>query len=286
MKAKGERWKAKGLGLCHCAALASRLLATSAFLLSPSALLFAAHPFITDDADTQGRGNWQIELQAEQGRHDATVSGVRQRTRETLFNPVLTYGVLENVEVALGGNYLRSRVSENGASTESASGISDTTIEIKWNFSDKDGFSMALKPGISLPTGDEQRGLGTGKISGGVNFIVGYEAEPWTWLANVEYFRARYRLGQDAADNRANLWRMSTGAAYEVREGARLVGEAGVRTNEARNDPFFPGRHAQYAMLGLIYSPTDKIDFDIGWRKALNRAETDTVFLVGATFRW
>jgi hypothetical protein len=286
MKAKGERRKAKGSGLCRCAALASRLLATSAFLLSPSALLFAAHPFITDDADTQGRGNWQLELQAEQGRHDATASGVRQRTRETLFNPVLTYGVLDNVEVAIGGNYLWSRVSGSGDPTESASGISDTTIEVKWNFYDKDGFSMALKPGISLPTGDEQRGLGTGRTSGGVNFIVGYEAEPWTWLANVEYFRARYRLGQDAADNRANLWRMSTGAAYEVREGARLVGEVGVRTNEARSDPFFPGRYAAFAMVGFIYSPSDKIDLDIGLRKGLNRAEADTVFLVGAAFRW
>jgi hypothetical protein len=39
-------------------------------------------------------------------------------------------------------------------------------------------------------------------------------------------------------------------------------------------------------MLGLIFSPTDKIDLDIGVRKGLNRAETDTAFLVGATFRW
>jgi hypothetical protein len=284
MKSKVESRKSKGIR--RCAAATAGLLLVSSFILHPSSFGWAAHPFITDDADTQGRGNWQLELQAEQGRHDATASGVRQRARETLFNPVLTYGVLENVEVALGGNYLWSRVSEGGAATESASGISDTTIEIKWNFYDKDGFSMALKPGISLPTGDERRGLGTGRISAGVNFIVGYEVEPWTWLANVEYFRARYRLGQDAADNRSSLWRVSTGAAYEVREGARVVGEVGVRTNDARSDPFYPGRYAAFAMAGFIYSPSDKIDLDIGLRKALNRAEADTVLLIGATFRW
>ena len=39
-------------------------------------------------------------------------------------------------------------------------------------------------------------------------------------------------------------------------------------------------------MLGLIYSLSDKIDFDVGIRKRVNRAEFDTAILVGATFRW
>jgi hypothetical protein len=262
------------------------LLFSSSLVLHLSPLAWAGHPFITDDADTQGKGNWQLELQAEHRRHDASASGVRLRARDTLFNPVLTYGILESVEVALGLNYQRSRVSESGAVPGRESGLSDSSLEIKWNFYEKDGFSLALKPGISLPTGDEQRGLGTGRISWGTNFIAGYEAEPWTWLANVEYFRARYRLARDVEDSRSNLWRVSVGAAYEVREGTKLVGELGARTNEARSDPFFPGRRATFAMLGVIYSPTRKIDFDVGVRKGLNRAETDTVILAGATIRW
>jgi hypothetical protein len=116
--------------------------------------------------------------------------------------------------------------------------------------------------------------------------IADYDAEPWVWIANVAYFHARFKLPQDEADIRSDLWRVSTGAEYIVRRQLRLVGELGVRTNEARNDPFFPGRHGQYAMLGFIYSPTEKIDFDAGLRKGLNRAEPDTVFLLGAAFRW
>ncbi len=270
----------------RCAALAIRLFATSAFLLPPSALVFAGHPFITDDADTQGKGNWQLELQVEQARHDATAAGVRLRSREMLFNPVLTYGISEDAEIALGGNYLHSRNSESGAPTQRESGISDTSLEFKWKFHDKDGLSMALKPAVVLPTGDERQGLGTGRASGGLTFIAVYEAEPWTWLANVEYFRARYRLPADARENRSDLWRLSTGAAYEAREGVNLVGEIGVRTNEARGDPFLPGNRAAFAMLGLISSPTKKLDLDIGVRKGLNRAEADTVVLLGATLRW
>jgi hypothetical protein len=64
------------------------------------------------------------------------------------------------------------------------------------------------------------------------------------------------------------------------------VGELGVRTNQPRNDPFLPGRNGQFVMLGVIYSPTGKIDLDIGLRKGLDRAEIDTSCLVGATFRW
>ena len=145
---------------------------------------------------------------------------------------------------------------------------------------------MALKPGLSLPTGDENKGLGSGKTSWALNFIAGYEVKPWSFMGNVAYTRTRFKLPQDAADNRSDLWRFSAGAAYSIGEQLRLTGELGVRTNEASADPFAPGRNAQFAMLGAIYSPTEKIDLDIGFRKGLNRAETDTVFLIGAAFRW
>ena len=72
----------------------------------------------------------------------------------------------------------------------------------------------------------------------------------------------------------------------QVGEELRLVGEAGVRTNPAKDDPFLPGDTGRFAMVGLIYSPTDKIDLDIGYRKGLNDAEPDWTVLIGATFRW
>jgi hypothetical protein len=59
-----------------------------------------------------------------------------------------------------------------------------------------------------------------------------------------------------------------------------------VRTNPARNDVFLPGSTGRFATLGAIYSPTDKIDLDVGLRKGLNNAEIDTTVLIGATFRW
>jgi hypothetical protein len=279
-----------GNGARRCAAIAGLLLVSS-LIPHPSSLVWAGHPFITDDAGTQGAGNWQLELMAQRDDHvhaASTGNGlIQQRGRLTLLNPVLTYGLLDSLDLALGLNYVRHRDSDQGPGMAGpASGISDSTLELKWRFYDTDGLSFALKPGISLPTGDETRGLGLGRTSWGVSFIADYDVKPWAVFGNVAYFHPRFKDAQAAADSRSHLWRVSAGTTYEIREKLWLAGELGVRTNEVRNDPFLPGRHSQYAMIGLIFSPVQKVDIDVGVRKALNRAETDTVFLVGATFRW
>lgn len=265
-------------------------LLTSSFVLHTSSLVWAAHPFLTDDTGTQGKGNWQLELQYDYGRNDATADPgagpVRQVSKAAVFTTVLTYGLLENLDMAVGLNYLNQRVIENGVSTEDSSGMADSTIDFKWRFYDADGLSFAVKPAVLLATGDENKGLGTGKTSWGGNFITTYKAKPWTFSGNVAYSHLRYQQSQDDAVNRSDLWRVSGGVSYSVREDLRLVGEAGVRTNPAKNDAFLQGSTGRFAMAGLIYSPTDKIDLDIGYRRGLNDAETRWTILAGATFRW
>lgn len=253
--------------------------------------LFAAHPYLTDDTGTQGTGHWQLELIAERHRNDHsadTGSGaVREVRALTLFSPVLTYGALETVDVAFSASHLRQHATQDGSVSQASDGLSDSTLELKWRFYEENRTSMALKPGVVLPTGDEERGLGTGKLSWGVNFIVAHQLEPWTFLVNVAYARARYKRPEDTEANRPHLWRASAGVGYSVREDLRLVGEAGSRTNGATDDPFLPGRNGHFVMLGLIYSPSDDVDLDIGVRKShKHRAEFDTAVLLGATFRW
>lgn len=255
-----------------------------------SGSLYAAHPYITDDTGTQGSGNWQLELMAERHRHDHTADpgdgAVRQVRTLTPFSLVLTYGVLETVDIAFGLGHLRQRTTEDGNVVQASDGVGDSALELKWRFREANGLSLALKPGFVLPTGDENEALGTGRASWGVNFILTQESRPWVFLANVAYARARYKLPADAEANRANLWRVSAGVAYYLRDDVRLVGEAGARTNGAKDDLFLPGRNGHFAMLGLIYSPSDDMDFDFGVRRRVNRAEFDTALLLGATFRW
>jgi hypothetical protein len=269
---------------CTSAALSALALAVAP---SPGR---AAAPYITDDTGTQGAGNWQLELIGEHVHHDseAQVDGVKvgQRRDVSVLNTVLTYGLAETVDLALGLNYLWVRTKENGSTIGSASGISDSVLELKWRFYEADGLSLALKPGLILPTGDTDRGLGTGKVSFGINSILTYEAKPWVWYANVQYVYLRFESGEGAAENERSLWRASGAVAYYLRDDLRLVGEAGVRTNPFRDDPFLPGRNGQFAMLGLIYSPSEEADLAIGLRRAVNSGEADWVVTIGATFRW
>jgi long-subunit fatty acid transport protein len=119
-----------------------------------------------------------------------------------------------------------------------------------------------------------------------VTFIADYESEPWSWFANVAYTQARFGLPEDQADSRRDLWRVSVGTEYALLGELRLAGEIGVRTNEAKNDPFAPGKYGQFVMLGVIYSPAKKVELNVAMRKGLNDAEVDTVWLAGVSFRW
>lgn len=266
------------------------LFVSSSVIPHPSSLAWAAPPYITDDTGTQGKGNWQLELIGEYVRHDRTaeVGGgiVDQRREVTLFVPVLTYGLAETVDIALGLSRLGQRVKENGVEVESNSGMSDTAIEVKWRLYESNGLSFALKPGLILPTGDENEGLGTGKVSFAINTILTYEAKPWVWLANIAYVHARYASPQADVENHSHLGRASGGVGYYLWENLRLAGELGVRTNSAKDDPFLPGRNGHFAMAGVIYSPTDKIDLAVGFRRAYSSGEPDKALTAGATFRW
>src|SRR5688572_20953281 len=99
----------------RAAVAALQFVLVSTFILHPSSFGWAAHPFITDDAGTQGAGNWQLELMGQRDRHEAAAGGVQQSSRSTLFNPVLTYGLLDNLDIAFGLSRERFRVTENGA---------------------------------------------------------------------------------------------------------------------------------------------------------------------------
>lgn len=95
----------------------------------------AGPPYTTDVTGTQGRGNWQLELVGEyvRNRGSAILEGapVNQERRVTTIGPVLTYGVAETVDVAVGLGRLRDRITENGVQVQDAEGTTDSAVEVK-----------------------------------------------------------------------------------------------------------------------------------------------------------
>ncbi|KPL27601.1 MAG: hypothetical protein AMJ72_07895, partial [Acidithiobacillales bacterium SM1_46] len=71
--------------------------------MSVAPVMRAAHPLITEDAATQGKGNSQIELTTEYGREDRD----NELLTASVTQAVLSYGVRDNLDLILGVPYLR-----------------------------------------------------------------------------------------------------------------------------------------------------------------------------------
>jgi len=244
------------------------------FLACPS---WAAHPLITDDTGTQGKGKFQLEINGQYDREKENVAGVSVKATGVETAATLSYGIVDNVDLVLSLPYLWGREKEDGVVVYDEQGIGDAVLEAKMRLLEKDKFSLALKPGISFPTGDEDKGLGTGKIGGQIFLIASQEVEPFAFHANLGYIR-----NENDADERADIWHASLAATCEVIKNLNLVANVGIERNpddEANDDPvFFVG--------GIIYSITENIDVDLGVKVGLTNPETDVTALAGVAIRF
>lgn len=243
---------------------------------------YAAHPLITDDTGVQGKGKVQIEVNGEYGSDTETVAGVDEKATGSGVAAAFTYGATDQLDLVLGVPYVSHEATASGATVADEAGLSDMTIEAKWRFFEKDGLSLALKPGITIPTGDEQKGLGSGKTAYSLFGIATKESGPWAFHANLGYLRNEYDTQGGAVDEEKNLWHLSAATEYSVEKNLRIVGNLGVEKNPdkgATDDPAF-------ALLGAIYRLTEDFEIDGGIKLGITDPETDTTVLVGVTRRF
>lgn len=240
-------------------------------------VVWAAHPLITDDAGTQGKGTFQLEVNGQYDSDKETAGGVSVTSTGGQAGTTLSYGVIENADLVLNLPYVRGTVKEEGVSTYDEKGLSDISFEVKWRFFEKDGLSFGLKPGISLPTGNDEKGLGTGKRGYHVFLIGSKEAALWAFHANLGIIR-----NENKADEQKNLWHASLATTYEIIKDLKLVGNFGMERNAdkaADNDPGF-------IIAGVICSVAENIDLDAGVKYGLSSSETDLSVMAGAAFRF
>jgi len=190
------------------------------FIAGPS---WAAHPLITDDTGTQGKGNFQLELTGQYDQDKENVGGVSIKATGVETAATLSYGMIDNIDLVLSLPYLWGREKENGSLVYKEDGIGDASLEAKIKVFEKEGFSLALKPGISFPTGDDDKGLGTGKFGGQIFFIASQEVEPFAFHVNLGYIR-----NENDADERENIWHASVAAAWEIVKDLSLVANIGL----------------------------------------------------------
>jgi hypothetical protein len=150
---------------------------------------WAAHPLITDDADTQGKGKSQVEINGQYDFDEQTISGLNVKSRGGQAVSILSYGLIDNTDIVIGIPYVSETQKNDGLKVNDQQGFSDLTVELKWRFYEKDGLNLALKPSISIPTGNDEKGLGAGKTGYAAFFILSKELEPWAGHVNLGYIR-------------------------------------------------------------------------------------------------
>lgn len=252
--------------------MAARIILIITLILISSTPALASHPLISDDTGTQGKGNFQLEVNSEFGHSD----GDGLKADAISVTAVLSYGIVDQLDVVLGVPYQQVGT-EGFGTTTTERGISDTSIEVKWRFYEKDGFSLALKPGLLLPTGDESKDLGNGKVNYSFFFIGTQQLEPWAFHLNLGY-----RRHENNRDERVDIWHASLASELNLTGNLRAVVNIGTERNP---DPASE-RHPAFILGGLIYSLTEKINIDLGANLGLNRADHYYSILAGISFRF
>ncbi len=262
--------------------LISFFLFSFIFSLSPS---YAYHPLITDDTGTQGRGRYQYEFQVEYG-HDKE-EGIK--TKELSVNNTLTYGLTDNIDIGIGIPFVYWK-EEDGESIDE-SGFSDIELQLKYRFYEAEGLKVAIKPSITMPTGDEERGLGTGRVTGRLFLILDKEFKDLTIFFNAGYIRNENRI-----DERKDLWHFSLAGEYRIEEHLKVVGNIGMEKNPDRNqneEPAFLIAGAVYSFrartedkLQSVNHDSEVLDLSLGIKTGLTGPETDLSLLAGITLRF
>lgn len=249
--------------------LVTPCLALSVVLPSPVA--YAAHPLQSDDTGTQGSSHWQLEVNTDhyRTRQDGGTARVQ------MANATLTYGATDTLDIAVNLPYQRQRA----PASPLAQGMGDATLQAKWRFVEQHGWSWALKPAVTLPTGNADKGLGNGRSTASLNLLGQYQKEAFTWLVN-----AGASWNPNTAGNHKHLWNASTAVLYAPVEAVQLVGDIGISRNPDASAN--SSKTLSYALVGAIYHVSKTVDLDAGYRRSLQRGPVTHGLGAGLTVRW
>jgi len=248
------------------------------FFITISTICLAAIPLITDDTETQGKGKFQVEFLDEYSNDKKQVAENEPRveSQQNGVGATITYGIIDTVDIVFALQYQFKKI-DQGNDKQCENGFADSAVEAKWRFFEKDGFSLAAKPGITLPTGNENKGFGAGRSTYYLYMIGSKESGAWTFHSNIAYIR-----NDNKNNERNDIWHASLASTFEVVKGLKLVGDIGIKSNTYRSSTTAP----TYIIGGFIYSFIENFDIGVGVKGGLTKPETDIAIRGGVTWRF
>jgi hypothetical protein len=220
----------------------------------------AGHPFGTEDAETQGKRNAEIEFNLEQ-RHGS------DGTKTTSPGNNFTLGIAPKIDLAVGYTYDFTK-SEDGATSRGMGPVQATikTVVIEG----KDRFpTVGVKAGFSLPMkeGEQTALLATA--------IGQWSFEPVTVFVNVGA-----DIGTHLAGNteQTTSFKASVAGTYEIRKDWYLLSEL---LWEKQTSPSAPS--TSEGLIGAKKEITETLSVNGGVRWGLNGDSPHVTYLLGCT---
>ena len=230
-------------------------------------LAYAAHPFVTEDPGTQGKGKFELELGFGAFRGDPSIPG-----RNAIAAPQFSIGVADDVDLI--GQV--ARVEQTPTEGATVIGQGSVLLDVKWRFKESEGYALGVRAGLDLPAGDGSDALGSGQLGAHATGIAGLTFGDYAVYANAVYVYTRQRGA------RRNLGGFSIALTRPDDRPLRGFVEAAMYSNPDPAQSQWPA----FARAGAIYSLTSWLDVDAGVQARLNGAAARVGLLVGATLRW
>jgi hypothetical protein len=228
-------------------------------------LAWSAHPLHTEDTGTHGVGTFELETGL------MRYSGSGQSV--TAYSPQVTYGLLPTLDLIVQPSWLRVRDADGSTQR----GVGDTNLDLKCLFYGSAPFSLAVRAGVAVPTGQPGLGLRRGTWGGHATLVLTQEMRPFTVHGNIGYSRIPASESQ-----RSDLMHLSSALVWTPNEHLALTLEASADTSPDR----VGGRWLATALAGLIYTLRPGLDIDVGYQSNLPGTPPGRAWLLGLTWRF
>ena len=230
-------------------------------------------PNATESPFTVDAGHWQLEMDLV-GQTRNQLDGVR--TREWDVAPLnLRLGVTPAIEAGLFFEpYTRLTTEPRGGTRETQTGVGDTTLRAKFNFSGDDGVGAAFGLIVDLKLPTAAAGLGNGAVEGDVVLPFAREL-PGGWdIGAMTELDIRHRDG----GGRRGVWVNSVTLGHDLMP--KVSGY--VELTSATGD----GPHVATFDFGVAWKTGPNTQFDAGVNLGLSRTADDLHIFTGVSQRF
>lgn len=231
------------------------------------------HPLITENAETVAPQKFEAETAIEYNMFKVGGTKVNSFT----LQETVTGGIMPKLDAFVSVPFSSYKADVDGASRES--GLNDVTIGARWGFAHVDKMAFAVKPFVSLPTGDEDKHLGEGGVGFGATAVCSLE------LDKALSIDANVRLTHQATKGDSyNEFGLGVAGKFEATKELKVVGEVVAAKSDVDGSKWVSNLTA-----GAIFAAQKNMDLDLGIRFGLASEENEKdplAILAGLTFKF